>query len=229
MICMSHPSLETKLKLYSDSPLVLVVESPHQYYRMVCDLTKEFDGDVSDFSCWDGLARVRGDKVGELLCNHFSFELADKRMVALLHKQLGRNFLNGTHLVEFNKINGEIDLFLHDLCATVDFAVDSAELQLDDLLKACSVRPAKVYQSFLEKVICYINMFVALRGVEFFVFVGLKSVLDDDDLAQLYKHCTLAKVSLLLVESCKQRPLLPDERAVIVTDDLCEITENIVE
>lgn len=64
------------------------------------------------------------------------------------------------------------------------------------------------------------------KNPSFFVFVGLKDVLNDEDLQQLYNHCRLMKVGLLLLESSKKRPLLSEERGIIITDDLCELTEN---
>ncbi|MBQ3502162.1 MAG: hypothetical protein IJA72_00660, partial [Clostridia bacterium] len=61
----------------------------------------------------------------------------------------------------------------------------------------------------------------------FFVFVNLKSVLNDEKLLKIYVHCRLEQVGLVLIESCKkERPLLPCEKAIIITEDLCEILEN---
>lgn len=50
--------------------------------------------------------------------------------------------------------------------------------------------------------------------------------LDDNDLQLLYKHCEMQKVSLLLIESSKKRSVLSQEKAIIITEDLCEIVEN---
>ena len=97
---------------------------------------------------------------------------------------------------------------------------------LEDLLKLCNVKPTKVYESFLEKLICYINIFTELKNIKFFIFIGLKDILSDENLILLYQHCALQKVGLLLIESSKKRNLLPMERAIIITDDLCEIVEN---
>ena len=58
------------------------------------------------------------------------------------------------------------------------------------------------------------------------VFINLKSILSDEELEKLYYHCKLVKVGLLLLESSKIRRVLPNERAIIITDDLCEIVEN---
>ena len=116
---------------------------------------------------------------------------------------------------------------MQKLFSTVDFALDYEELTLESLFKACSVKPAKVYENLLEKIICYINLFVELKNVSFFIFAGLKEILNDEDLSLLYRHCELVKVGLLIIEGVKQRELLPAERAVIITDDLCEIVENL--
>lgn len=45
-------------------------------------------------------------------------------------------------------------------------------------------------------------------------------------LQAIYSHCQSEQVGLLLVESSKIRPLLLCEKAVIITDDLCEILEK---
>ncbi len=125
-----------------------------------------------------------------------------------------------------SKINNQLSAFLQDLAATVDFSLDFNEITIDNVLKCCGVKPALAYQSLLEKIICYVNMFVELKGIYVFVFVGLKDILNDEEITLLYRHCQLIKVCLLLVESFQKHPLLPCERAVVITEDLCEITHN---
>ena len=84
----------------------------------------------------------------------------------------------------------------------------------------------KVYETLEEKLVCYINALIELKQCEFFVFVNLKSVLSDEKLEQIYAHSRAEQVGLLLIEDGKRRPLLPCEKAVIITEDLCEILEN---
>ena len=105
-------------------------------------------------------------------------------------------------------------------------AWDYKELQPSDYFKSAGVKLEKNYDSLEEKIVCYINALIELKKCEFFIFVNLKSVLNDEKLALIYSHCKKEQVGLLLVESCKQRPLRNDERAVIITEDLCEIVEN---
>ena len=53
-----------------------------------------------------------------------------------------------------------------------------------------------------------------------------RSVLNDEQLQQVYAHCQAEQVGVLLIEDEKRRNLLSCEKAVIITEDLCEILEN---
>lgn len=221
--------IETPIVLEENSPIVLYIENPREYFNTINRLIDAFNGELSDITFWEGDTQIRADKSGELLVDLFSFELADRKIINLLYKQLQKNFLDGILLLQFNKASTEVEKFLQELCETVDFALDYDDIGLEMLLKGCSVRPAKNYDSFLEKIICYINIFSQLKNISFFVFVGLKTILTDEELSMLYKHCELNKISLLLLEAVKSRPRLSVERVIIVTDDLCELVENFTE
>lgn len=226
MITVSNPKIETQIELSTQYVSLLIVENPHEYLNFVSEMRKAIEGEPSDFTFWENTTQLQPSKIGEILLNVFSFELADKKILSLLYKKLQSNFYEGEHILSLNKINAQTGLFFQSLFNTIDFSLDYSELELEDLLKVCAVKPAKTYQSFLEKLICYINILTELKNVKFIVFVGIKDVLSDADLVALYNHCALQKVGLFLFESSKKRKLLQTERAVIITDDLCEIVEN---
>lgn len=229
MIKVVNAKIETPIFLSSERPHLLIIENPHEYYAAVTEMQRAIDGELSEFTFWESIAQLQPAKTGEMLQNCFCFDFADKKIIGLLYKKLQSNYLSGDYIIGLNGINAKIAVFLQNLFDTVDFSLDYSEISLEDLLKACNVKPAKVYDSFLEKLICYINIFIELKSIRFFVFVGLKDILSDEDLLSLYNHCSLQKVELLLLESSKKRSLLSCERAIIITDDLCEIVENIKE
>ena len=139
------------------------------------------------------------------------------------------NFNDGTFITEFNEINAKIETFLYDLCSTVDFSLGHECVSLEGLLKVCSVKPSETYDSLLEKLICYINIFTELKAISFFVLVGITDVLSDEELALLYRHCELNKIELLLIERGRPEKRGNNERKIIITEDLCEIVENFPE
>ena len=127
---------------------------------------------------------------------------------------------------DFNALTSKTVEFLEELSFVVPFALEYDEPQPSDYLKAAGLKFAKVYDTLEEKIICYINACIELKKCEFFVFVNLKSVLTDEQLQQVYAHCQAEQVGVLLIEDGKRRNLLSCEKAVIITEDLCEILEN---
>lgn len=61
------------------------------------------------------------------------------------------------------------------------------------------------------------------------MLIGIKDVLSESEISELYKHCALNKVALFLLERGRGEKTLDSERKIIITEDLCEIVENIPE
>lgn len=227
MITVANPYIQTKIEILPESPMFLIVENPREYFKTVCQLKSAMCGEESEFTFWDGVTQLQPTKIGEMLTDIFSFEFTDRKIISLLYKKLQNNYLEGEFILGLNSINAQVGIFLQSLFQTVDFSLDYSDLMLEDLLKSCGVKPSKTYSSFLEKLICYINIFIELKNIKFFIFIGLREVLTDEELKQLYYHCDLQKIGLFLVESYKKQYLMPCERAIIITEDLCEIAENL--
>ena len=225
MIKISHKNVETPIALKENLPLILSIENQNEFYRMVIDLNRAFTDDESEFSFWVDGERFSPDKRGEIILSPFYFDATDKKIVALLHKKLQKNFCDGSFIVDFNAINASLELFLDNLCSTVDFAVEYNALTIEDALKACGIKPAKTYDSLLEKLVCYVNILIELKSLSFIVLTGFKNVLTADELQAFYKHCELKKVSVLLVEGKIFGEKFPCERRITITEDLCEISD----
>lgn len=221
----AHVHLETALCISDEAVQLLIVENPAEFYYMVTELEKAFNGEESSFafSC-DG-QNLAIAKCGEWIADPFHFDLNDKKILNLLYKKLEANAFNDK-LFLFNELSGKLVTFVEETATDLPFLLSYDEPQPMDYFKAASVKFAKTYDSLEEKLICYINAVLELKKCEFFVLVNFKSVLSDEQLSNVYHHCRNEQVGLLLVESGKLRPLLPQEKAVIITEDLCEILEN---
>lgn len=227
MIRVSNKKIETPIILEENAPLLLIVENPAEYYRLTEEFIKAFEGAESEFSFWNGTESFKPSDGGELVYNLFSFNAADKKIISLLYKKLYAEYLGGDFMLSFNELNGAAERFLLSLTETSDIRLEYDLPTVEGLLKLFAVRPIKEGETLLEKLISYVNIFTELKNASFFVFAGLKSVLSDNELKEFYKHCALAKVSLLVIEPFLKRPIDKIERAIIITEDLCEIVENI--
>ena len=224
-IVINHVHLETELVISSETTQLLIIENPSEFYSLVSMLYKQIEGEEGDFIFLANNQPINCSKSAFMIVDLFNFDLNDKKIVNLLYKKLEGVAINEKYakLSEFNSV---VVSFLEDLTFSVPFSLDYGEIQPIDFFKSASLKFEKTYDTLLEKIICYVNALIELKGCEFFVFVNLKSVLSDTELSMLYKHCSLEQVGLLLIENSKCRQLLSNEKAVIITEDLCEIVEN---
>lgn len=224
-IKIAHPHLETPLVLSEDFPQLLIVENPNEFYFIVNDLVEQFEGKDGQFvfSCEGQI--VKAEKYGTMIYDLFHFDLNDKKILSILYKKL-EEFSFGEKIADLNGLNAKVVAFLEDLSFNVPFPLDYNEPQPLDYFKIAGIKFAKNYDNLEEKIICYVNALIELKNCEFFVFVNLKSVLTDEKLQQVYNHCKSEQVGVLLIENSKVRRILPCEKAIIITEDLCEILEN---
>ena len=224
-IQLAHVHLETPLIISDEYVQLLIVENPTEFYNMVADLDGQFEGQDGTFVFSIDNQLVSASKYGAIISDLFHFDLNDKKLLNILYKRL-ESVAFGDKLVDFNELTAKTVEFLEEISFTVPFSLTYNEPQPSDYLKASGIKFAKVYDSIEEKIVCYINALIELKQCEFFVFVNLKSVLSDEKLEQIYAHCRAEQVGMLLVEDGKRRKLLPQEKAIIITEDLCEILEN---
>lgn len=221
-----HTALETPLEISSESVQLLIVENPALYYRFVSELDAQMEGREGGFSFLRSDAPIFPEKEGIMVCDCFHFDLGDKRVMTLLQKRLADLCRNGEAYMRLAEINSAISSLFSDIFCEVPFLLSQDDITPEELFKSCNVRFERNYETLLEKLICYINALIELKHCKFFVFVNLREVLCDEDLRALYRHCALEKVGLLLLEPFHVRALFREERAIVITEDLCEILEN---
>ena len=224
-ITVSHVHIETDLVLSDEAVQILVVENADEFYNIVSELYNQFDGEDGNFVFKLKDEVVSAEKNGIMICNPFHFDYNDKKIISLLYKVLEKESL-GDALPQYNEVVSSMIKYLEEISSNVPFKLSYNEPQPAEIMKVCGLKIESSYDTLLEKIICFINALIELKKCEFFVFVNLKSVLSDEKLLNLYSHCKNEKVGLLLIESSIIRNLLPEERAVVITEDLCEILVN---
>ena len=177
-IVINHVHLETELVISSETTQLLIIENPSEFYSLVSMLYKQIEGEEGDFIFLANNQPINCSKSAFMIVDLFNFDLNDKKIVNLLYKKLEGVAINEKYakLSEFNSV---VVSFLEDLTFSVPFSLDYGEIQPIDFFKSASLKFEKTYDTLLEKIICYVNALIELKGCEFFVFVNLKSVLSD--------------------------------------------------
>ncbi len=122
------------------------------------------------------------------------------------------------------KILGQADVY-QSLFDRLSVPLTYEEPEPSDLIKIGNIKLSEDSNGLLEKTVDFINAVVALKNKSAFVFVHLKKYMSDNKIAELYKHCELEKVGLLLIEGRSQYSKLKTENSVTITEDLCELID----
>ncbi|MCI9518831.1 MAG: type II-A CRISPR-associated protein Csn2 [Clostridia bacterium] len=226
IVTIIHNKIETPIKITSANPIVLIIENTSEFFALVSELKSQFAGEDGNFILLKEDNRISFEKFGDIVSDVFDIDFVSKKIISSLYKKLDNLSKEDTLRLHLNKVNTCLAEFYNDLFDKIDLSLTFDEVETSDLLKTANVSLQVIYDSCLEKIVCYINAMTQLKSIEFFVFVHLKSILSDNELDLLYKHCEREKVGLILIESCANRKKLSNEVAIIITSDLCEIVDN---
>lgn len=214
--------LENPIILSSDYVNLLIIENSFEFYKTVSKLIKQFNGEEGDYICLIDSEIVPIEKAGDIVYNFFDWNINNKKLLNILYKEIENNALS-EKMSDFLEASSAVNKFISDLISEFPFQLNFNDLSVNELLKSISLKFENDYENIEEKIICYVNAIVELKHIKFLVLVNLKSIMTDEKLTEFYKYCHMEEVPLFLIESKSSRALLPSEKAIIITEDLCEI------
>lgn len=226
VLTLTHDRLDVPIEIRCGHPTVLYVESAEEFYRLVGELLAQYNGGKGEFSLFRNgeLTTVSGTL--EIVSDIFSMDLNDSKTVNALYKELMTLSQNSDLSPLQSEINAKIAQFYESLFDRFSVSLTYDAPELSDLIKLGNIKLAEESNDLLEKTVDFIDAVVNIKRKSAFVFVNLKKSMSDEKIVDLYKHCELEKVGLLLIEGRSQCNKLKDETVVTVTEDLCELIDT---
>lgn len=105
-IQLAHVHLETLLTISDEYVQMLIIENPTEFYNMVSDLDRQFDGQEGQFVFSIDDQIVPASKYGAMISDLFHFDLNDKKLLALLYKRL-EGVAFGEKIALFNELTAK--------------------------------------------------------------------------------------------------------------------------
>ena len=110
----------------------------------------------------------------------------------------------------FNKLKLEVPLDV----------INDIDIDEDDYFKLVNVKIVDEDIDLLERIINYIKASYELRNIKLFVFYGLNTLLDEDEISSLIKECQYLDVKLINVENI-DNILKCFSNKIILDRDIC--------
>ncbi|MCH5344267.1 MAG: type II-A CRISPR-associated protein Csn2 [Acetatifactor sp.] len=202
--------------------LVLVLENPHTFMRILQQLYSQCNGGEGELVLSKNEVIISMATNVQVIWNPFMTDFNDKKILNKLYQEL-RDVSEETCLQDIEEIRGAVSRYLSKVGAMIPYSITYAA-RVDDvaLYKLYEVKLENDGADVLQQLIEYIKILSMLCGTKIVIFINLKDYLDEVQLLELYKTAFYYKIYVLLIEAT-QKDGLEDEKYYILDRDDCLI------
>ena len=216
-----HPEIQTVFQFNNGSFPAVVIENPAFFYRFIDDLCRQCNGENGEtiLSSDDVPVSISGNL--DLHTNFFPFEINRKNLVTKIISRLEKQALAPEFYERSQRLLGEVEKFLLDLAFQNDFELEYPKLSISGLLKSAGLCLKEEDLPLPEKILTYMELMRANALASVFVFVNLRSFLNDDTMEKFTTTCCSHEYNIMLIDNREYNKLTLEKRTVIDAD-LCE-------
>lgn len=219
-----HPCLTRPLVFKENKIVTFVVENQSLLGELIFELIEQIQGEEGRFVLSSGCDILDIHKNIDMVMDIFSLELNQRKLLNKLYHELKEKALQSDYYIDTVNLMGDITTYLDKLFESISYPLShSSEMNILDVFKLAGVKLEITHESLLEKIIDYITVIQEFFGIDFFVFVNLKSYLLEEELEKLHEFLCYEKFQLLLLESVDREKRWDWEEVRIIDKDLCEI------
>lgn len=218
-----YTELEKQLVFEENKVNVLVVENKQLFRRMIYEFNKQVNGGEGGFTLSDNDKLLKLDKEAVIILNPFELDINSRKALTGLYNELGKLSMNEENYLKTCRLKGLVVEYTYDLVSQVDYALEfHDDFGLQNLFKALEVQFEVGDESFLERLVHFMDVCRKFQKLKVLAFVNLKTYLTGEELKQFYEEAFYRKLHLLLFENRLEEELMEEEIS-IVDDDLCLI------
>lgn len=223
---LAYIHIDKVMKLDGNIKHLIIIENPHEFYNVVNTLNNQTSSSCEGFvlTDTDTMKEIQLQKESDILIDYFNMEFNSKKIQNLINSK-AIQLINNTELrVDFAKSAEQITKFIDDVISRLEIStISEKEIELIDILKLGNLKILEWYSNPLEMIVNYINLITKLKRINILFLVNVKQILTNEEIMELYKHCSYIKLNLVLIESKVPNKKLDEEEVIHIDDDLCEV------
>jgi CRISPR-associated protein Csn2 len=221
---LTHPMFSKPIELKENQVNVLIIENQNAWRSLIMDLIAQIEGKEGEFVLSKDYTPLTISKEMVLVINPLCLQWNDKRILKKLHNELNEIAYGEEYLMDTMDIRMQIGGYISKITRESDYSLSfDMEINILSLFKAVEMRFNEDNTSFIENIIDYLSVYQKLINIKCFVFINLKSFLNEEDFKELYQFIEYEKIWLILMESSTREKFFPQEVIRIIDQDLCEI------
>ncbi|MEI6521304.1 MAG: type II-A CRISPR-associated protein Csn2 [bacterium] len=224
MMKLAYPILSKPIEIPDNKTAVLVIENQMLYAKVLFELISQLNGNEGEFVLSRNDAIINIAKEAELVIDPFMMDINQRKVITRLHQMLNTLAMNEDNYQKTMRLSSEMQQYIEDIVTTTDYELEyNQTIDAAMIFKITDVKIAVSSERLAEKIIDYITVMTDLFKTACFIFVNLKSFINDEDMANLYKHFAYKKICVLLIENITRDTKYEHEIIRIIDHDMCEI------
>jgi CRISPR type II-A-associated protein Csn2 len=217
---LAYPLLEEPLVFEENAVNILVIEQPRELRKAVNSLRQQIAGETGDFVLSENFEPVELTKKAVFVTDLFDLPLESKKLAGKISHaacEAGEAFAES-----FQRIAADVNMLAAQIGMNMDFDVTFTPLEnISALVEILKFHVDSEGMSYPEQLLVFMKLYRNFFGIKLFIFYNLKSCLDDEEIALLYRSICYEKFHVLMLEDCQRGKRFPEERTVIIDKDLC--------
>ena len=207
--------LETKVN-------ALVIENKSLFVRFVSDLFAQENGmDGKSVLSQNGKI-INIGKCLEIHSQFVPFDINKKSLITRLCSKMENIALNGEEYEETMELMMQLERFFLGLACKLDGEIVFQKLNISSIIKSIGVAFENECDNICEKLLNYMELVSNYEQEKLFVFVNLRSYVEDEMLYQLFDTILRKGYHVLMIDNAEYEHL-DNEKRIIIDSDLCEI------
>ncbi len=218
---LAYPEIDTVFNFDDGHFPSAIIENPNLFYRFTDDLCRQCNGDSGDAVLSDNDIPIAIPGNLELLTDFFPFEINRKNLLSKITAKLEKDAIAPENFERCQKLLSNIENFMLDLAFQNDFELEFPKLSISGILKSTGICLKDDDLPLAEKILTYMDLTKANGFASVFVFVNLRSLLNNDTMKKFTATCCQHEYNIMLIDN-SEYDLLPQEKRTIIDADLCE-------
>lgn len=213
--------------LDSDQIQTIVIESPLMLSEYLGELSRQANGEEGRWILSEYEEAYLLPKACQIIINPFDLDFNQRKMITALYDKIEKQTISTECLLGWNELYSIMVNTLEDMIEKIDYNLSyNNEVEIKDFLKLMNLRFNDATESMIEKLIDYMCLLHEVLGILVFVFVNIKSYLNEEQINYLFQQAFYQKISILLFESVDREYKYQAEQVTIIDNDGCVISKN---
>lgn len=219
-----HPDYTYQMNFTEEKVNVVVIENREEFRHLLEEILMQTDGKEGRFVLSDNGEILKIANNVQCIINPFLLELNGKKILDKIYTLCMQEILDSELFIQQEELFSNILVFAEKVMEKVDYSLCCThEIDIKSLFKLVDMKFQNGQGDFLEKIVDYIKVNNTLLSNKIFIFVNLRSFLNEKELELLYKTARYEKVFLVFVEAHDFDDKSDYEKKYIIDKDCCEI------